>query len=114
MFLRFSKGKFSKDGKRQYRKCIFLGDSLVMEYGDSIVGIARLHNEDEKLFEYDVIVAKHCELGSDKIAMSIKDMIGKSNKFAKDPSKKRRKYYVEEVECDALPIQARLTFSKLQ
>ena len=111
MFLRFTKGDFSPNKVRHYRKCVFLGHSLVMEYGDKIVGIARLHEETDNCFDYDVIVAKNCELGGEKIARYIKDMIGKSNKFSETPSTKRRKYYVEEVDCDVLPIAAKIEFS---
>ena len=112
MFLRFSKGQFDQNNARKYRKCVFLGDSVVMEYGDKIVGAAKLHEEDEKCFDYDVVVAKRCELGAASIARFIKDMIGKSNKFVENPSAKRRKYYVEEVDSDVLPITARIVFSR--
>lgn len=82
-----------------------------MEYGDKIVGVARLHEEGDNYFDYDVIVAKNCELGGEKIARYIKGMIGKSNKFSETPSMKRHKYYVEEVDCDVLPITAKIEFS---
>lgn len=111
MFLRFTKGSFNSDNVRQYRKCVFLGNALVMEYGDKVVGIARLHKETDKCLDYDIIVAKRCELGAEKIARYIKDMIGKSNKFTENPCTKRRKYYVEEVDCDVLPIEAKIEFS---
>ena len=112
MFLRFTKGQFVSNNKRLYRKCIFLGDSLVMEYGDKIVGAAKLHEETSKYFDYNVIVANKCEIGGEKIARYIKDMIGKSNKFVDNPSKKRRKYYTDYVECEYLPIKASIKFSK--
>lgn len=112
MFIRFSKGMFNANKVMQYKKCVFLGDSLVMEYGNAIVGVARLHNEDDNYFDYDVIVADKCSLGGDKIARFIKDMIGKSNKFKATPSTKRRKYYVEKIECDVLPIKAQIIFTK--
>lgn len=120
MFLRFSKGKYTSREKelipterRMYRKCVFLGDSVVMEYGDKIVGVAKLHEETDKCFDYDVIVAKRCVLGAECIARFIKDMIGKSNKFTKNPSQKRRKYYVEEIDADVLPVKARIVFSAM-
>ena len=113
MFLRFSKGGYSPDKKQHFRKCVMLGNVVVMEYGDNIVGAARLHEESDKCFDYDVVVAKRCELGADKIARFIKDMIGKSNKFAANPSAKRRKYYVDEVDCESLPVTAKITFSRL-
>ena len=113
MFLRFSKGQFDSNKVRKFRKCVFLGDSVVMEYGDKIVGVAKLHEETDKCFDYDVIVANKCELGGETIARYIKDMIGKSNKFAEQPSTKRRKYYVELVDCITLPIKANITFTKL-
>ena len=113
MCLRFSKGKFStRTNERQYKKCVFLGDAVVMEYGDAIVGVAKLHEEGDNYLDYDVIVASRCELGGESIARFIKDMIGKSNKFTTNPSTKRRKYYVEEVDCEVLPIKAKITFSK--
>jgi len=111
MFLRFTKGDYSTDKVRQYRKCVFLGNSLVMEYGNKLVGIARLHEESNNYFDYDIIVAKNCSLGAEKIARYIKDMIGKSNKFTDNPSTKRRKYYVEELDCEVLPIKAEIKFS---
>lgn len=113
MFLRFSKGQFNSNNVRKFRKCIFLGNSLVMEYGDKIVGAAKLHEESEKCFDYDVVVAKDCEIGAQTIARFIKDMIGKSNKFSTNPSQKRRKYYVEEVAGDSLPISAKIVFSRI-
>jgi len=112
MFLRFSKGQYDSNRVRLFRKCVFLGDSVVMEYGDRIVGVAKLHQETNKCFDYDVIVANKCELGGEKIARFIKDMIGKSNKFTTNPSVKRRKYYVEYVDCEVLPLKASITFSK--
>ena len=112
MFLRFSKGEFNANNVRNFKKCVFLGDSLVMEYGDNIIGVARLHNENENYLDYDVIVANKCSLGGDKIARFIKDMIGKSNKFSITPTTKRRKYYVEKVECEVLPIKAKIVFTK--
>ena len=51
-------------------------------------------------------------MGGQKIARSIKDMIGKSNKFAETPSAKRRRYYVEYIECVELPIRAKIMFEK--
>lgn len=83
-----------------------------MEYGENIVGIAMLHEETDTCCDYDVVVAKNSPLAPEKIARSIKDMIGKSNKFLQNPSTKRRKYYVEEVDCESLPINAKLVFSK--
>ena len=112
MFLRFSKGQFDSNKVRKFRKCVFLGDSVIMEYGDNIVGVAKLHEETDKCFDYDVIVANKCELGGEKIARFIKDMIGKSNKFTNNPSTKRRKYYVEFVESEFLPLRAEIKFSK--
>lgn len=113
MFLRFSKGQYDSNNVRKYRKCVFLGDAVVMEYGDEIVGIAKLHEENNKCLDYDVIVAKDCELGSKAVARCIKDMIGKSNKFATNPSTKRRKYYVEEVGGKVLPINANIKFTRI-
>lgn len=109
MFLRFSKSKFDKDVK--YRKCVFLGDSVVMEYENKIVGIAKLHEETNKTIHYDIVVAKECELGGKQIARYIKDMIGRSNKFTTNPSTKRRRYHVKEVDCNVLPVEARIVFS---
>ena len=34
MFLRFTKGQFNSDKVRLYRKCVFLNNALVMEYGE--------------------------------------------------------------------------------
>jgi len=110
MFLRFTKGQYSPNNIMQYKKCVFLGNSLIMEYGNKIVGIARLHEESNNYFDYDVIVAKNCPLGSASIARYIKDMIGKSNKFSDKPTTKRRKYYVEEIDADVLPIKAEIKF----
>lgn len=111
MFLRFSKGKF--DGEtRNYTKCVFLGDTLIMEYDNKIVGVAKLHEETDKSFDYDVIVATKAELTSEQIARNIKNMIGKSNKFSSTPSTKRRKYYVEKIDSETIPVVPRIVFSK--
>lgn len=116
MFLRFSKGSYSPrlgyTPKDTFKKCVLLGDSVVMEYGNHIVGIAKLHEETDKCLDYDIIVATKSELPPANIARYIKDMIGKSNKFLLNPSNKRRKYYVEEVDCEVLPIKAEIKFSK--
>lgn len=111
MFIRFSKGDFNADKVREYKKCVFLNNALVMEYGDNIVGIAMLHEETDKCLDFDVVVAKRCPLGAKAIARYIKDMIGKSNKFTANPSTKRRKYFVEEVDCEVLPVKAEITFT---
>lgn len=111
MFLRFTKGQFDENNVRTYKKCVFLGDAVVMEYGDKIVCAAKLHKETDKCLDYDVVVAAQCELGAAKIARNIKDMIGKSNKFTLNPTTKRRKYYVTEVDADKLPISARIVFT---
>ena len=123
MFLRFSKGpkswnniKYSthyNEPKKYFLKAVFLGDSLVMEYGDDIIGIAKLHEETNKYLDFDVVVASNNpNVEPEKIARSIKDMIGKSNKFLLNPSNKRRKYYVEKVDCEVLPIKAEIKFSR--
>ena len=122
MFLRFSKGPKSANNVaasthhsepvQYFLKAVFLGDSVIMEYGDNIVGIAKLHEETAKCMDYDVVVAGKCVLGAERIARSIKDMIGKSNKFSFTPSEKRRKYYVEVVDTDVLPIKAQIKFSR--
>lgn len=117
MFLRFSKGSYNKRNcytpKHIFRKCVFLNGSVVMEYGNQIVGIAKLHEETDKCMDYDIVVAKQCELGPQRIARFIKDMIGKSEKFNDNPSTKRRKYFVEELDCAVLPIEAKIVFNKI-
>lgn len=123
MFLRFSKGPKSWNNvkcstyydkpKQYFLKAVFLGDSLVMEYGDDIIGIAKLHEETNKYLDFDVVVASNNpNIEPAKIARSIKDMIGKSNKFSLNPSNKKRKYYVEKIDCEVLPIKAEIKFSK--
>lgn len=111
MFLRFTKGDYKKSLK--YRKAVLLGDSLVVEYGDDIIGIAKLHEETDKCLNYDVVVASKCEFGPIVTVRYIKDMIGKSNKFSMNQSTKRRRYYVEEVDCKSLPIKAEITFKRI-
>ena len=111
MFLRFTKGDYKESLK--YRKAVLLGDSLVVEYGDDIIGIAKLHEETDKSLDYDVVVASKCKFGPTVTARYIKDMIGKSNKFSTHPSAKRRRYYVEEVNCKSLPIKAEIKFKKI-
>lgn len=115
MFLRFSKGSYTKEKKylSTIRKGVFLGGHVVVECGDKIVGVAQLHAEDDRMRDYDIIVADKCPLGGDKIARYIKDMIGKSNKFAVTPSDKKRKYYVEKVDCDVLPIKAEIKLTRI-
>ena len=123
MFLRFSKGPKSANNVSRsthysepiqvFLKAVFLGDSLVMEYGDKIVGIAKLHEETDKCFDYDVVVAKNCEIGCDRVVRSIKDMIGKSEKFKETPSAKKRKYYVELIDGNVLPIKAEIKFKRV-
>ncbi len=113
MFLRFSKGAFFKTNKNKVRKAVFLNNSLVMEYGNDIVGIAKLYKETDTYQDYTIIVARNCELGEQSIVRFIKDMIGKSNKFSSNPSNKRRKYYVEGLDCKVLPIIAEIKFKHI-
>lgn len=112
MFIRFSKGNFCEARKRTYLKAVFIGNTLVMECGEAIIGIARLYQETEKCLDYDVIVAGEHPIGAEAVARKIKDMIGKSNKFCDNPSTKRRKYQVEVRSCKALPVTARITILK--
>lgn len=103
MFLRFSKGMFK--GQKIYRKAVLLGDDAVMEYGNDIVGIATKIDETTKRSVYKLWVAAQSELCATKIARSIKDLIGRSNKFTNKPSTKRRKYIVQQVQCNVLPVR---------
>ena len=102
---------FTKESEKN-RRCVFLGDAVVMEYGNRIVGVAKLHEETDKCLDYDVIVAGRCELGAERIARYIKGIIAKSNKFSDCPTTKRRKYYLDVVECDVLPVRPRIVFDK--
>lgn len=111
MFLRFSKGMFN--GQRTYKKAVFLGDDVVMEYGNDIVGIATKIDETAKCIVYKLWVATDNEPSPIKIARNIKDLIGKSNKFADEPSSKRRKYIVEQVSCAVLPVRAGIAVNNL-
>ena len=113
MFLRFSKGEFCEAYKRTYLKAVFIGNTLVMECGDAIIGIARLYQETEKCLDYDVVVAGKHSISAEAIARKIKDMIGKANKFCVNPSTKRRKYQVEVRPCEALPVTARIILQKI-
>lgn len=111
MFLRFSKGMFN--GQRTYRKAVFLGDDVVMEYGNDIVGIATKIDETAKCIVYKLWVATNNELSPIKIARNIKDLIGKSNKFADEPSSKRRRYVVERVPYDVIPVRVGIAVNDL-
>lgn len=112
MFVRFSKGDFCEDCKRTYLKAVLIGNTLIMECGEAIIGIARLYQETEKCLDYDVVVAGKHSISAEAIARKIKDMIGKANKFSDKPSQKRRKYQVEVRPCEALPITASIIFQK--
>lgn len=117
MFLRFSKGSYIQSDPKKYlhtiRKCVLLGNSLVMEYGGGIVGVAKLTEETPKQLVYTIVVASGCELGGEVIARYIKNMIGRANKFSVTPSTKRRSYYVEMMDCSVLPVIASITFQKV-
>lgn len=111
MFLRFSKTADLKQNRiKKYRKAVFLGNSAIMEYGNDIVGAAKVIKETDKCVNYVVVTAKNCELGTESIARFLKDMIGKSNKFSDNPISKRRQYFVDEVDSDVLPIKAKIEF----
>lgn len=114
MFVRFSKGSYSSEYGYLHtiRKCVLLGNSLIMEYGSNIVGVAKLTEETPKRLGYTVVVASKCPLGGETIARYIKNMIGKANKFSDKPSTKRRSYYVDMVESETLPVTASITFQK--
>lgn len=111
MFIKFSKGPYRSD--RKYVKAVFLGDKLIMEYKNNIIGVARLHSETEKTRDYDVIVAGRCELNAEYIARSIKDMIGRSFKFHNNPVIKRNKYYIEVIDNNMLSVAAKLEFKRI-
>lgn len=111
MFLRFSKGMFN--GQRTYKKAVLLGDDIVMEYGNDIVGVGTKVDETPKCIMYQLWIATQNELGATKIARNLKDLIGRSNKFTDEPSSKRRKYIVEQVRCDALPVRVGIAVNNL-
>ena len=111
MFLRFSKRK--QDGTRVYRKAVFLGDEVVFEYGNDIVGIAVKTNEDEKSISYLILEATENPLGATKIARNIKDLIGRSNKFSDKPTNKRRKYEVKNICSASLPVRVGIAINEL-
>ena len=113
MFLRFTKGKYDKNKALQYRKSVLLGGTLIMEYGDKIVGAAKMCKESDKCLTYEVCVVKDSEIEAKVIARYIKDMIGKSNKFSENITQKRRKYNVTEYEGSSLPIKAEIVFTRL-
>lgn len=110
MFLRFSKGRLPAN---QYLKAVLLEDKVVMEFGNQIIGIAKLHNENEKYYDWDIVVATKCPLGGKKVERKMKDIIGRSYKYSINPSNKRRKYYVEYFEMAYLPIKVSLNFTSL-
>ena len=111
MFLRFSKGK--QDGTRVYRKAVFLGDEVVFEYGNDIVGIAVKTNEDERNISYLILVAAENTLGATKIARYIKDIICRSNKFSNNPTNKRRRYEVKNICSASLPVRVGIAINEL-
>ena len=111
MFLRFSKSKFK--GQMTYRKAVLLGDDVVMEYGNDIVGIATKIDETTKCSIYKLWVAAQNELSATKIARNIKDLIGRSNKFTNKPSTKRRKYIVQQVQCNVLHVRAGIAINDI-
>lgn len=113
MFVRFSKGDFCETRRKTYLKAVLIGNTLVMECGDAIVGIARLYQETEKYFDYDVVVAGKHSIGAEAIARKIKDMIGKANKFSNKPSQRRRKYQVDVRPCEVLPVTASIILQKV-
>ena len=107
MFLRFSKGAFIKGAdKKKYRKAVLINDTVIMEYGNDLVGLAVKFDEKPKSVTYHICVATQNELDPARIARAIKDMIGKSNKFTDKPSTKRRIYDVEEYHGKSLPYRA--------
>lgn len=110
MFIRFTHGRHSPE---KYMKAVLLGNSLVMEFGNKIVGLAKLHEETDRCMDWDVVVATKCPMGGKAVAKSIKDMIGRSNKYDVNPSKKRRKYYVEEFESDFIPVNVSLAITSM-
>lgn len=115
MFVRFSGGGYSSGYnylQHTVIKCVLLGDSLVMEYGSNIVGVAKLTEETSKRLGYTIVVASKCPLGGESITRYIKNMIVKANKFSDRPSTKRRSYYVDMMECEILPVTASITFQK--
>ena len=112
MFLRFSKGAFIKGAdKKKYRKAVLLNDTVVMEYGNDLVGIAVKIDENPKSVLYHICVATQNELDPTLIARAIKDMIGKSNKFSDSPSTKKRRYDVVEYDAMSLPYRVGMIFN---
>lgn len=115
MFASIHKGRLDTgDGhKTYYRKCLLIGDSVVMDYNNTIVGIAKLYEESEDTLDYDIVVARDCELGADAIARVIKTTIRKANNYSPNPTDKRRKYYVEKVDGEKLNVKAQIMFTNI-
>lgn len=106
MFLRFTKGAFIKGAdKKKYRKAVLLNDTVVMEYGNDLVGLAVKEDERPNCDIYHVYVAAKNELAPERIARAIKDMIGKANKFTDQPSTKKRRYIVKHCDVQRLPYR---------
>lgn len=113
MFLRFSKGAYIKGtDKRKYTKSAFIGDDVLMEHDNDVVGYATKTDETDKTIVYTLWVAIQNELPHHKITRSIKDLIGKSNKFSSNPSTKRRRYMVVPVDKAAIPVRVGITINE--
>lgn len=111
MFLRFSKGKLG--GTRVYRKAVFLGNEVVFEYGNDIVGIAVKTDENDRSISYLIFVAAENTLDATKIARYVKDLIGRSNKFSNKPTNKRRRYEVKNICSASLPVRVGIAINEL-
>lgn len=113
LFSRFDRSAYHNSNKGvDARKAVVLDDCALMVYGSTLVGAARCVSSTDKTVKIAVVVADKCDIGGEKVERYLKDAIGKAAKWALVPDDRNRNYEVEYLDCEELPLEAKLSFTK--
>ena len=95
------------------RKSVVIGDSVAVEFNGKVVGLGKLNNESCGCRDYDIAVAECCVCGGNSIAEHIKCLIRQRDRYSGNLPVKRRRFFVETVDNEVIPVRINLIFSKI-
>ena len=108
MFLRFTKRNGNAD--KEYRRAVFLNNTILVQHGDSIVAFAYLKTIEGSIGHYVIEVVRNDGVNDKEVASYVKRFIGNAQKWENDGFARRR-YDVKTVErlrLDMFSIQKKV------